>query len=556
MEMNPYTGSLMIFFLFKIFGKNWRITRKLERFLAILYMQRYSILWADDEIDLLKPHILFLEQRGYDITPVNNGSDAVELSESKHFDVVFLDEHMPGMSGLEALALIKNNKPNLPVVMITKNEEEQIMEEAIGAKIDDYLIKPINPSQILLSIKKILDNKRLVIEKTNLGYQQEFRKISMAFQDNLNFEQWVEIYKKLVFWELQMEEADNRDMAEVLEMQKVEANTNFCRFIKRNYENWLNNPNMERPLLSHQLMKKKVFPELKKDEPVFFVLIDNLRYDQWKVIEPVLSEYFNVVKEETYFSILPTTTAYARNAIFSGMLPSEMARTHPDLWVGEDEDESKNNFEDEFLAKQLKKNNLPIKFSYNKIKKLEEGRDLAESINNFFHNDLNVIVYNFVDMLSHARTDMAMVRELAPDEPAYRSITKSWFIHSPLFEILKKISEKKTKLIITTDHGTIRVKRPFKIVGDRAVNTNLRYKQGKNLGYEGDKVFEALKPERFFLPKTNVSTSYVFAIEDQFFAYPNNYNYYVNFYKDTFQHGGVSLEEMIIPYVLLTSKNG
>ncbi len=518
-------------------------------------MQRYSILWADDEIDLLKPHILFLQQRGYDITPVNNGSDAVDMSEARHFDLVFLDEHMPGMSGLEALSQIKNTKPNLPVVMITKNEEEQIMEEAIGSKIDDYLIKPINPSQILLAIKKILDNKRLVIEKTNLNYQQEFRKISMAFLDDMSHEQWADIYKKLVYWELQMEEADNRDMGEVLEMQKVEANLNFCRFIKRNYESWLNNTNIDKPLLSHQVMKKKVFPEIKTGEPCFFVLIDNLRLDQWKTIEPVLSEYFNVDKEETYYSILPTTTAYARNAIFSGMLPSEMAKVHPDLWVGEDEDESKNNYEDDFLAKQIRKNNLNIKFSYNKIKKLEEGRDLADSINNLFHNDLNVIVYNFVDMLSHARTDMAMVRELAPDESAYRSITKSWFIHSPLFEILRKISDKKAKVIITTDHGTIRVKRPFKIVGDRSVNSNLRYKQGKNLGFEGDKVFEAAKPERFFLPKMNVSTSYVFAIEDQFFAYPNNYNYYVNFYKDTFQHGGVSLEEMIIPFILLSSKN-
>jgi len=518
-------------------------------------MQRYSILWADDEIDLLKPHILFLQQRGYDITPINNGAEAVELSEARHFDVVFLDEHMPGMSGLEALALIKNNKPNLPVVMITKNEEEQIMEEAIGAKIDDYLIKPINPSQILSAIKKILDNKRLVIEKTNLNYQQEFRKISTAFLDDMNHEQWADIYKKLVFWELQMEEADNRDMGEVLEMQKVEANLNFCRFIKRNYEGWLNNPNTDKPLLSHQLMKKKVFSELKSGTPCFFLLIDNLRWDQWKTIEPLLNEYFNIEQEESYYSILPTTTAYARNAIFSGLMPSEMAKTHPDLWVGEDEDESKNNFEDDFLAKQIRKNNLNIKFSYNKIKKLEEGRDLADSINNLFHNDLNVIVYNFVDMLSHARTDMAMIRELAPDEAAYRSITKSWFMHSPLFEILRKISEKKVKLIITTDHGTVRVKRPFKIVGDKSVNSNLRYKQGKNLGFSGDKIFEAPKPERFFLPKTNVSTAYVFATEDQFFAYPNNYNYYVNFYKDTFQHGGVSLEEVIIPYILLTSKN-
>ncbi|PZR31190.1 MAG: two-component system response regulator [Azospira oryzae] len=518
-------------------------------------MQRYTILWADDEIDLLKPHILFLQQRGYDITPVNNGAEAIELSESKHFDVVFLDEHMPGMSGLEALSQIKNNKPNLPVVMITKNEEELIMEEAIGAKIDDYLIKPINPSQILLSVKKILDNKRLVLEKTNTNYQQEFGKISMAFQDNMNFEEWADIYKKLVFWELQLEQGDNKDMAGILESQKVEANLNFCKYIKRNYENWLNNPNVEKPLLSHQIMKKKVFPEVGKGKPVFVILIDNLRFDQWKTIEPILHDYFNIDSEETYYSILPTTTAYARNAIFSGMLPSEMAKTNPDLWVGEDEDEGKNNFEDEFLSKQIRRNNLNIKSSYHKIKKLEEGRDLADSVNNLFNNDLNVIVYNFVDMLSHARTDMAMIRELAPDEAAYRSITKSWFEHSPLFDILKKISEKKARVVITTDHGTIRVKRPFKIVGDKTVNTNLRYKQGKNLGYQGDKVFEALKPERFFLPKHNVSTAYVFAIEDQFFAYPNNYNYYVNFYNDTFQHGGVSLEEMIIPLIFLNSKH-
>ncbi|HEY9044465.1 MAG TPA: bifunctional response regulator/alkaline phosphatase family protein [Ohtaekwangia sp.] len=518
-------------------------------------MQRYSILWADDEIDLLKPHILFLEQRGYDITPVNNASDAVELSDEKHFDVVFLDEHMPGMSGLEALSIIKTNKPNLPVVMITKNEEEHIMEEAIGSKIADYLIKPLNPSQILLSVKKILDNKRLVIEKTNLNYQQEFRKISMAFMDDMNHEQWADIYKKLVHWELQMDQPDNEEMGDVLDMQKTEANANFSKFITRNYESWLNNPNADKPLLSHQLMKRKVFPELAARKPVFMVLIDNLRVDQWKVIEPIIAEYFNVDKEETYYSILPTTTAYARNAIFSGQLPSEMAKTNPDLWVGEDEEEGKNNFEEEFLAKQLRRNNLNIKMSYHKIKNMEEGRSLADTVNNLFQNDLNVIVYNFVDMLSHARTDMAMIRELAPDESAYRSITRSWFLHSPLLDILKKISEKDVKVVITTDHGTIRVKRAFKIIGDRNVNTNLRYKQGKNLGFEGDKVMHVTKPEKLFLPKPNVSTSYVFATEDQFFAYPNNFNYYVNFYNDTFQHGGISLEEMIIPIIFLTSKN-
>lgn len=518
-------------------------------------MQRYSILWADDEIDLLKPHILFLEQRGYDITPVNNGSDAVELCDQRHFDVVFLDENMPGLSGLEALDKIKGRKPNLPIVMITKNEEELIMEEAIGSQIADYLIKPLNPKQILLSVKKILDNKRLIIEKTNLSYQQEFRNISMALLDEMNFDEWADIYKKLVYWELQLDQSDNDDMREVLEAQKTEANTNFARFIIKNYDSWLNDPNAKKPLLSHQLMKKKVFPELGKGAPIFMILIDNLRLDQWKMLEPVIQNHFTVEDEETYYSILPTTTAYARNAIFSGLLPSDMASTQPDLWVGEDTDEGKNNFEDEFLAKQISRNNLKWKFSYHKIKTLEEGRDLANTVTNLFFNDLNVIVYNFVDMLSHARTDMAMIRELAPDESAYRSITRSWFMHSPLFDILKKIAERKAKVIVTTDHGTIRVKRAFKIIGDRNVNTNLRYKQGKNLNFEGGKVMQVTKPERLFLPKMNVSTSFVFATEDQFFAYPNNYNYYVNFYKDTFQHGGISMEEMIIPIIFLNSRN-
>jgi len=520
-------------------------------------MQRYNILWADDEIDLLKPHILFLEKKGYQMTPVNSGSDAIEKCESEHFDVVFLDENMPGMSGLETLNKIKAMYPNLPVVMITKNEEEQIMEEAIGAKIADYLIKPLNPSQILLSVKKILDNRRLVTEKTNLNYQQEFRNISMAFQDDLSYREWVEIYKKLIFWELEIDETENKSMSEVLTMQKEEANHRFSEFVSESYESWLNEPDVERPLLSHQLMNKKVFPHVKKGQSLFFLVIDNLRYDQWKIIEPIIAEHFNIEEEDTYYSILPTTTAYSRNSIFSGMLPAEMEKKYPELWVGEDIEEGKNNNEDKFLDRLITRNNLDINFSYHKVKQVAEGRQLVDKINNLMNNELNVIVYNFVDMLSHARTDMAMIRELAPDESAYRSITKSWIEHSPLLEALILIAEKGGKLIITTDHGTIRVKKPFKIVGDRNTNTNLRYKQGKNLGYKStDEIMECPKPERLSLPKLNVSTSYVFATEDRFFAYPNNFNYYANYYRDTFQHGGISMEEMIIPIISLNSKYG
>ena len=518
-------------------------------------MQRYKILWADDEIELLKPHILFLTQKGYDITPVTSGPDAIEEIENDNFDIIFLDENMPGMTGLETLSQIKSEHADVPVVMITKSEEEHIMEQAIASKIADYLIKPLNPNQILLSIKKLLDNKRLVSERTNMSYQQDFRNISMAFNDYLNHEEWADVYKKLIFWELEMSSAGNDDMSEVLEMQKNEANLNFAKFVKENYEDWLNDPDGDRPLLSHELMRKKVFPEINSDRPLFFIVIDNLRFDQWKIIQSQILNYFNLEYEESYYSILPTTTAYARNGIFSGLLPADMAKYHPDLWIGEDIEEGKNNYEDKFLERQLKKQRIDVKWSYNKIKNISAGKSLSDSVNNLMNKDLNVIVYNFVDMLSHARTEMEVIRELAPDERAYLSLTKSWFSHSPLLDLLKKISKTNAKVILTTDHGTIRVKKPFKIVGDRNTNTNLRFKLGKNLGFDSNKAFVVRKPENIFLPKLNVSSTYVFAIEDYFFAYPNNYNYYVKYYNDTFQHGGLSMEEMIIPIISLNSKN-
>jgi DNA-binding response OmpR family regulator len=518
-------------------------------------MQRYSILWADDEIDLLKPHIMFLQDRGYDVTPVPSGADAIEKFNENTYDVVFLDENMPGISGLETLNELKASKPTIPVVMITKSEEEHIMEEAIGSKIADYLIKPINPNQILLSIKKILDNKRLVSERTNISYQRDFRQLGMAFGERLSPQEWADVYKKLVYWELEIDETENKSMADVITMQKDEANSNFSKFIIDNYEDWLNSPDEDTPMMSHQLFKQRVFPLMKESNvPVYFVLIDNLRYDQWKILEPIIAEYFTVDNEEMYYSILPTTTAYARNAIFAGMMPSEIQKKYPNKWVSDDDDEGKNLNEAEFMEINLQNNKISEKFSYNKITNLNAGKELISKFSNLQNNKLNVIVYNFVDMLSHARTDMAMIRELAADESAYRSLTRSWFLHSPLFETLKLIAEKKGKLVITTDHGTIRVKRPFKIVGDRSTNTNLRYKHGKNLGFTEKDVYVARKPEHLFLPKENISTAYVFAQEDYFFAYPNNYNYYVNYYKDTFQHGGISLEEVIIPFITLSAR--
>jgi CheY-like chemotaxis protein len=517
-------------------------------------MQKIKILWADDEIDLLKPHILFLEHKGYEVVAVTNGVDAIETCREQHFDLVFLDEHMPGISGLVALTKIKEEQPEIPVVMITKNEEEYIMDEAIGSKIADYLIKPVNPNQILLSIKKLIDNKRLVTEKTTQGYQQDFRNIGMAFQDKMGFTEWCNLYRKLVFWELELSQTTDNTMADVFDMQKAEANHNFCKYISDNYFDFMQGKGEDLPILSHNLMSKKVFPLITGERPVFFVLIDNLRFDQWRVLQPVLNEYFRVEADELYMSILPTTTHYCRNAIFAGMYPSEIEKRMPKFWSNDEDEGGKNMHEEDFLKDLFSRSRIDAKFSYTKVTNLDGAKNLVENISNMFQNKFNVIVYNFVDALSHARTDMHVIRELAEDEKAYRSVTLAWFENSPLFETLKKIASKDVTVVITTDHGSIRVHEPVKIVGDRNTNTNLRYKQGKNLSYEKKEVFEVKDPAKVFLPRQHVSSGFVFARNNDFFAYPNNYNYYVNHYKNTFQHGGISMEEMLIPFAVLHSK--
>jgi len=507
------------------------------------------ILWADDEIDSLKAHLIFLKNKGHIIHPVNSGNEAVEEFKINSFDLVFLDENMPGMSGLKALEEIKSLNSNIPVVMITKSEEEMIMEEAIGKQISDYLIKPVNPHQILTVIKKILDGKRLISETNTLSYQQNFRSISNDLNNSMDLNEWTSLYKKLNFWELQLEMSDE-NMSEIFNMQKDEANQLFSKFIDNNYVDYLNNSDF---ISSKNILKKELFPKL-KNEKYFLVVIDNLRYDQWLTIKPEIENLFTVEKEEIYSSILPTTTQYARNSLFSGLMPLDIKNKYPEKWIDEDSNEGKNLHEDFFLDENLKRNSILGKFSYNKITNLSKGKKLLNNFNNLLQNNLNTIVYNFVDTLSHARTDMEVIKELAEDESAYRSLTLSWFKHSPLYEMMKKMSENSCKVFLTTDHGTIRVKNPTKIVGSKETNSNMRYKVSRNLTYEKKQVMESLNPNDIMLPKNNLSSSYVFAKENNFFVYPNNYHQFANLYNDTFQHGGISLEEMLIPYVLLGKK--
>lgn len=510
-----------------------------------------KILWADDEMEFLKPHVLFLESKGYQVELINNGSEAVEKCQENNYDIVFLDENMPGISGLEALTRIKEIHPHLPVVMITKSEEESIMEDAIGGKIADYLIKPVNPNQLLLSLKKNLDHRKLVSQKTNSNYQQEFRQLGMQLSSRLDAEEWKEVFKKLTYWDLEFKGLQDQGMREILNAQRREANDLFCRFIENNYEDWFNGQE-EAPEMVHHLLKERVFPML--NEPIYLLVIDNLRYDQWQVLKPIISNYFTIEKEDIVFSILPTATHYARNALFAGLMPSEIEKRFPQHWLNEEDEGGKNMHEAVFLEGNLKRNGKNVKWSYNKITNLDAGKRLLDQFNNYKDNQLNVIVYNFVDMLSHARTEMDMIKELAADEAAYRSLTVSWFEHSPLQEMLKKMAAQKVKVVITTDHGTVRVTNPVKIVGDRATNTNLRYKTGRNLSYKEKEVFTIRHPEKVGLPKSNISSEFVFTREHDYFVYPNNYNHFVNYYNDTFQHGGISMEEIMIPFVILQPK--
>jgi len=516
-------------------------------------MTNGQLLWVDDEMELLRAHVIFLEKKGYEVTCVSNGSDAVDICRERSFDLVMLDEQMPGLSGLETLQQIKELTPQTPVVMVTKSEEENIMNQAIGQKIADYLIKPVNPNQILLTLKKNIHRRELETEVTQTRYQQQFQQIAMQIMDCRTWQDWAELYRRLVHWELELSSTDAPQMSEMLQMQKEEANLGFAKFVKANYLDWVKNASSERPVMSTDIFKTKVFPHLDEGEKVFLVVIDNFRYDQWRMLASELADQFDI-DEDLYSSILPTATQYARNAIFSGLMPNKIAEMFPDLWVDEDEEEGKNLNEEPLIRTQLERYRRRDTFSYHKVNTSQDAEKLINQLKQLERNDLNVVVFNFIDMLSHVRTESRMVRELANNESAYRSITLSWFRHSVIADFFRRLAQTDYRVIVTTDHGSIRCTKPVKIVGDRNTNTNLRYKLGKNLSYDSRDLFVIKDPRQAFLPAPNLSTSYVFVTGDAFFAYPNNYNYYVSYYKDTFQHGGISMEEMLIPLIELKGK--
>ena len=513
-------------------------------------MKNSSILWIDDEVEHLTSHFIFLKEKGYQPTACTNGNEALDLVAQNDYDVVLLDENMPGMSGLETLAALKAAHPQLPIVMITKNEEEVVMNEALGGKISDYLIKPVNPNQILLALKKILQHKDLVEEKTTQSYQQEFRAIASALNSLSTAKDWMAFYNKLLYWELELENLQDPSMLEMFESQKQAANHQFAKFVETHYPNWIAAPNTA-PLLSHRLMEQNVLPRLSDRQPTLLVVIDNLRFDQWKCLRPLIEPHFKVSEEQTYYSILPTATQYARNALFSGLTPAEMAAQYPEFWKNDHEEGGKNMHEEDFLAALFERKQLKLRWSYHKILNMQAGKQLLQTFQNHQQEQLTVMVYNFVDMISHAKTEMEIIKELAADNKAYRSLTRSWFENSPLAQILQKAKDLGFQLLLTTDHGTLNVTTPSQVISDREASVNLRYKTGRRLTHAAKDVIHCSSPKEFGLPTPFSNSSYIFAKQENYFVYPNNYNHYVKLFENTFQHGGVSLEEMLIPFVVL-----
>lgn len=515
-----------------------------------------KILWTDDEIELLKPHLLFLKSKGYEVITANNGYDAIDIAKEENLDLIILDEMMPGLTGLETLPQIKDVAPTVPVIMVTKSEEENIMNRAVGSKIADYLIKPVNPMQVLLSIKKNVHREQLVAEQSTQDYRTAFGQLSAAISTANTFVEWTSIYKKLVGWDMELSQSSDRGVVEILQYQKGEADREFSKFVRRNYEEWFTEGNDEKPMFSHNLMRQRVFSNMEEhsDKKTLFLLIDNFRYDQWLMVRDIVASHYNIEQEDFYCAILPTATQYARNALFAGMTPLGISKRYPDKWLNDNEPGGKNQHEEEFLRQLMVSSGRKEKLYFEKLVRPEAGRRLLENLDKVYSADFSVIIYNFLDILSHARTETDIIREIADDEAAFRSLTRSWFEHSELLEIIRKVAERGHRLIITSDHGTRKVDTPLKVVGDRETSTNLRYKTGRNLNYSSKDIFAVKKPASIGLPSSNLTSEFIFALGSDFLAYPNNYNHYVRYYKNTFQHGGISMEEMLVPFVVLDPK--
>ena len=520
-------------------------------------MENARILWVDDEIDSLKPHCLFLEARGMVVTTSNNAADALQRVLDERFDAVLLDEHMPGGGGLELLPKIKAARPSLPVVMITKSEEDGVMQEAIGSQISDYLLKPVHPRQVLTSLTKLISGGKLAAAQTETQYQQTFRELSVQVNDARSWEDWTGVHRALCHWEMALEKTGNEAFSQLLQTQRDEANALFAKFVERNYLDWMANE-AGAPLQAHRFLKRILFPALTQGQRVLLLVLDNLRWDQWKVLQPLLEAEGHVREEGFHASLLPTATQYARNALFAGMTPLGISKRFPEYWVEDraETESGRNNFEEALLGAQLQTHGLgQIDWAYAKLTHAGSERKFAGQWPNLKKKQLVALVVNFIDMLSHAKAEQSIVRDLASDDAGYRALTKTWWERSPLREVVDQALASGMEVLVTTDHGTVLVKEPVKLTGERDLTTNLRFKQGRGVQVNLKEAVVFDTPEKMGLPNRALGEKVYFARGSDFFAYPNQYNYYVQHFRNTYQHGGVSLEEMAVPYAWLTRKS-
>lgn len=517
-----------------------------------------KILWVDDEIDTLKPLVLFLENDGYEVTPLTNGPEAINLFQVEDFDLVLLDENMPGMGGLETLLELKKLKASVPMVMVTKSERQETMEGAWANQADDFLVKPVSIAQLKATVTKIFQRQAIIKKALVEQFRQNYNTLSQKIGMCRSFADWASLYSEIVSWEVKLPEGD----LDMLRLLKKDANIAFGKFVKSNYLSWFADKKSEAPLFSHRILSDVIKPELKAGNKVAFVVIDNFRLDQWEVIRPILEKDFHV-KSDIYCSILPTSTQFSRNAIFSGLLPADIVKMYPEYWKSDADEESFNQYERELLADYFKRQRLNIENSYYKVCSKDSGDDYIKGFSGsknhkgYANNQLNALVFSFVDALSHGCVDNRTLRELIPDDKAYRKVTRQWFADGCMLRMLLLLRDKGFKIIITTDHGTIRVGSPVDMAGPSDLNRNLRFKAGKNMNYNPKEVFDVTNSrdiETVGLPKASVADQYVFALNDDYFLYKNNRNEYVDRYDGSFQHGGVSMEEMILPLITLEAK--
>jgi len=514
-------------------------------------MNNNKILWVDDEIDFLKSHMLFLESKGYNIIPANSGEDAIDICNNEHVDLVLLDEMMTGMDGIETLKIIKEKHPNLPVVMVTKNEEEWLMDEAISQKIANYLIKPVNPTQILIACKNILDNQKISDEKNIKDFLSYYNHLSNLDFLNLSYDEWIENYDKLCLWLIKLESFDSNNFSDMIYEQKNILNKQFITFIQNNYLTWLKNEDV-RPIMSPDIFDKSIAPLLSKDRKVVFIIIDCLRTDQWKAISPFFEKNFKI-NTNYHLSILPTATPFARNSIFSGLFPLDIKQNYPELWKKMFLDKKFNKYEDELFQLLLNRKGFSNKKqSYVKISDFNAGKKFFNKINDFQNTDILNIVVNFVDILGHTRSESEILKELIPNESAYRQSIYNWFQNSWLKDCINAFSEWEVDIVITSDHGNTIVDRPCVVKADQTASTGVRYKYGRNLNVKDKNVLKIKNPEKYKLPMLDVNTQYLISTDNSFFVYSNEYHKYINMYKGTFQHGGISMDEMLVPLINLT----